>query len=66
MSPTIVCSTALAMPRPARGATPRCPTIAASTIKKSGSAINAPSAGTASRRIERFSVAGGGVVTVRA
>ncbi len=37
--------------------------MAASTIKKRGSAMSAPSAGTASRRIERFSVSGGLVVT---
>ena len=65
MSPTIVCSTAEAMPSPARGVTPRWPTSAESTIRNSGSAMSEPSAGTASRRMSRFSVREG-VGTLRA
>ena len=63
--PTIVCSTADAMPRPASGVTPRCPTSAESTMRNSGSAMRAPSAGTARRRMSRFS-AGPVPVTLRA
>ena len=54
MSPTTVCTTVAAIPTPASWAVPRWPMIAESASRNSGSAINAPNAGTASARIWRF------------
>ncbi len=53
MSPMIVCRIALASPSPASGVAPRWPTIAVSASRNSGSAMSAPSAGTARRRMSR-------------
>ena len=51
MSPTTVCTRVEAIPTPASSAVPRCPMIAESASRNSGSAISAPNAGTASARI---------------
>ena len=53
---TRVASAAAAAPKPASGAAPRCPTMAASASWKTGSAMSAPRAGTASRQISRSRV----------
>ncbi len=62
MSPTAVCRTADASPTPASSATPRWPTMAESASRNSGSAISAPKAGTARRRISRRCPVDGGRV----
>ena len=53
MSPTAVCSTVVPSPAPANSLIPRWPTMAMSANRNSGSAISAPSAGTASARMLR-------------
>ena len=52
-----------AMPRPARAAVPRWPTMAASASRNSGSATSARNAGSASRQISRSSDRARGWVT---
>ena len=61
----MVWRTTPAIPRPASSAVPRCPTIAASESRNSGSATSARNAGTARRRISRSVVLHRRSVTTR-